>query len=217
MWKEELFNQLEAAADSDQAEKMAAYMKNNFTFLGIPKPKRKEIVSPYLKRNTDISIDWDFVRFCWEKPYREAQYVGLIYLSKHTKKLTEDDLSELKNLIVTKSWWDTVDEIDFSIGEIVRKNPTLEKTMLEWSTSDNIWLRRVAINYQLRYKEQTNTKILETVILNNLGSKEFFINKAIGWSLREYSKTDARWVRNFLQLHSEEMNKLSVREAKKYL
>lgn len=215
MWKEELFDQLEAAADAEQAKKMAAYMQDNFPFLGIPKPKMKEIVSPYLKQST--VLDWSFLHLCWEMPYREAQYVGLMFLAKHTKKLTQEDLPELQRLIVTKSWWDTVDALDCCVGEIVRKHPALEETMLAWSLSDQIWLRRVAIDYQLKYKEQTNTKVLETVIQNNFGSREFFINKAIGWSLREYSKTNPLWVKDFLLRHAEKMSKLSIREAKKYL
>jgi 3-methyladenine DNA glycosylase AlkD len=89
--------------------------------------------------------------------------------------------------------------------------------MLVWSMSDNLWLRRVAINYQRKLKEKTNTELLEKIICNNLGTKEFFINKAIGWSLREYSKVNPDWVREFLRKYESKLAKLSIREASKYL
>ena len=54
-------------------------------------------------------------------------------------------------------------------------------------------------------------------LVNNFGSSEFFINKAIGWSLRDYSKTNQDWVKNFVETHKDKMDKLSIREASKYL
>lgn len=89
--------------------------------------------------------------------------------------------------------------------------------MLEWSTDQDLWMRRIAIDHQLCRKEKTNTELLEKIIVNNFGSSEFFINKAIGWSLRDYSRTDPDWVICFLQTYSDKMDKLSVREASKYL
>ena len=89
--------------------------------------------------------------------------------------------------------------------------------MLDWSKSDNIWLRRVSIDFQQRFKEKTNSKLLEQVIINNLGSNEFFINKAIGWSLREYSKTEEQWVKDFIKKNKDQMNKLSIKEAMKLI
>lgn len=110
-----------------------------------------------------------------------------------------------------------MDTIDAFVGDLVLKDSNLIETMLEWSVSDNIWLRRVAIDYQQEYKEKTNEDILEKIIVSNLGSDEFFINKAIGWSLRDYSKVNPEWVVHFIERHGEEMNSLSVKEASKYL
>jgi 3-methyladenine DNA glycosylase AlkD len=89
--------------------------------------------------------------------------------------------------------------------------------MLEWSISDNIWLKRVAIDFQQEYKAETNTDLLEKIICNNLGSDEFFINKAIGWSLRDYSKVNPEWVKAFLIKHKGQLSTLSLKEASKYL
>lgn len=89
--------------------------------------------------------------------------------------------------------------------------------MLEWSTDEDFWMRRIAIDHQLCRKEKTNTELLEKILVNNFGSSEFFINKAIGWILRDYSRTNPDWVRCFLQTYSDKVDKLSVREASKYL
>ena len=98
-----------------------------------------------------------------------------------------------------------------------QKYPALSKTMIDWSKSDNIWLRRVAIDFQLQYKEEVNVDLLEEIICNNFASSVFFINKAIGWSLRDYSKVNPAWVANFIERHKNELPKLSIKEASKYL
>lgn len=218
MWYEEMFIALENKKDEERAAQMSAYMKNKFPFLGIPRPKLIKIVKPYIKsaaKNADV--DWDFINLCWEKDYREAQYVGTEYIKSIQKKLTDRDLDKIKKLIVTKPWWDVADVLDKVIGNLSLKYPSVNDEMLVWSMSDNLWLRRVAINYQRKLKEKTDTELLEQIICNNLGTNEFFINKAIGWILREYSKVNPDWVRKFLQKYESRLAKLSIREASKYL
>lgn len=217
MFYDNLFVELEKLKDEKQAEKMSNYMQNKFPFLGIPKPSLTAFFRPYLKLSKENEIDWDFVMLCWEKEYREAQYLAISYLDKHIKKIRETDLDKLKYLITNKSWWETVDSLDSMVGEIVLKNKKYEKVMIEWSLSDNLWLRRVSIDFQQRYVENTNKELLEEIIVNNLGSKEFFINKAIGWSLREYSKTNQPWVKEFIDKYKDRMANLSVKEASKIM
>ena len=110
-----------------------------------------------------------------------------------------------------------LDFFDKVIGDIGLKDKRVDDLMLQWSTDEDFWIRRIAIDHQLLRKEKTNTQLLEQIIINNLGSSEFFINKAIGWSLRDYSKTNPDWVRDFINRYKERMDKLSVREASKYI
>ena len=217
MWYDKLFEELESLGDAAQSEKMAAYMKNRFPFCGVPKPEQARCMKPYFKESKKLKIDWDFVDLCWQKDYREAQYAGIDYLLLHKAELTTEDLPRLQRMVTEKSWWDTVDNIDGMIGELVLKDPVLKEEMRRWAASDNLWLRRVAIDHQQRLKEKTDAALLEEIIVMNLGDSEFFINKAIGWSLREYSKSDPAWVRGFLERHGEALAPLSLREAKKYL
>jgi 3-methyladenine DNA glycosylase AlkD len=204
-------------ANPAQAAPMAAYMRNICPFLGIFKPRRAELQKPFLKEaKTHTSVDWEFINRCWTLE-REFQYLALDYLRTAPKLLTIADIPQLKRLAVTKSWWDTIDILDRIVGGIALENPAVNEILLQWSLDDNFWLRRIAIDHQLLRKEKTNTALLEKIIANNLGQKEFFINKAIGWSLRDYSKTNPDWVRAFIAKYRGQMTNLSIREASKYI
>ncbi|MDR1506376.1 MAG: DNA alkylation repair protein [Treponema sp.] len=207
------------AADADLAKSMSAYMRNQFPFLGIPRPKRGEIFreffTPPALRDA-AAVNWAFVNDLWKRE-REFQYLAVEYVTKLRHLLLPADLRRLRRLAVTKSWWDTIDGLDRIAGGIALRFPEVNQTLLAWSLDKNIWLRRIAIDHQLTRKDKTNTVLLGQIIKNNFGQKEFFINKAIGWSLREYSKTNPAWVRKFVGKHRGEMNPLSIREAVKYV
>jgi len=213
----EIYALLRENADEEQAAKMSAYMKDRFLFAGIPKPRLKELIRPYLAASAKQPLDWELVFALWEIDYREAQYIALEYLQKQNKKLLPSDIERLKRLIVTRSWWETVDSLDALVGELVKKDAALGETMLEWAADENLWLRRAAIDFQQRFKDDTDTELLGRIIEMNLGSSEFFINKAIGWSLREYAKVNAEWVSLFVEKHRDKMAPLSIREAEKHL
>ena len=200
------------------AESMSKYMQDKFSFLGVRGATRTEIYKKYFPdaRKTK-TIDWDFVENCWNKEEREFQYVVVYYLKAMQKFLKREDISRLKYLIVTKSWWDTVDLLAKVVGSLVIRIEGYDQIMLEWSKDSNIWLKRVAILYQLSLKEKVDKQSLERILVNNLGDSEFFINKAIGWALRDYSKYNQEWVREFIKQNKDNMANLIIREASKYI
>lgn len=208
-----------AARNEKNARPMEAYMKNQFPFLGIKTPEVRALAKDFLKeRKKDKKIDWPFIWKCYGLPEREFQYLGLAYLGAVVNLLTPGDKDALEKLITTKSWWDTVDVIDAHVGDLCLRYPELKETVIaKWMVSQNIWLKRVSIDFQLRYKEKTDTDILSRAILTNTGTKEFFVNKAIGWSLREYSKTNPDWVRLFIDTHRDRLSALSIKEGSKYV
>ncbi|GGE28648.1 DNA alkylation repair protein [Streptococcus himalayensis] len=214
---EELQDQLKAVASVEDAEKMTAYLRNQFPFLGVRAGLRRKISKEFFKPYQKKPIDWNFVEQAWANPYREIHYAAIDYLATNKRKLTPEDLPRLKTLITTHSWWDSVDGLDKIAGEIAFSYPKAKSVLLDWSVSDNIWLRRVAIDHQLLRKQDTDTELLEQIVVNNLGQTEFFINKAIGWSLRDYSKVNPAWVRDFIAKYEEKMAPLSIREASKYI
>lgn len=204
--------------NEDDAIAMSSYMRNKFKFLGIKSPKRKEIFKEIFENfKNNKEIDKEFVVKFFNKDYREFQYIAIDYLIKMKKYFLKDDIFFIKDLIITKSWWDTVDLIASNLlGEICKKYPSLiDEQIVFWINDDNMWIRRSSIIFQLRYKENTNLEILQKSIESNIDDNEFFIQKAIGWALREYSKTDYKWVLNFINNHN--LSKLSKREAEKYI
>ena len=213
-----LYEEMIEHKNEEQARQMSKYMLNKFEYIGIKTPERRKIFKNFFKEyKNEEKIDWEFVNKCWENKYREFQYIAADYLKNMKDKLTIDDIPEFKRLILEKSWWDTIDNLDMTIGALALKDSNVNKILMEWSLDENIWLRRIAIDHQLLRKEKTNTELLEKILKNNLGQAEFFINKAIGWALRDYSKTNPKWVKNFIEKNKEKMAKLSIKEASKYL
>lgn len=148
-------------------------------------------------------------------PEREFQNVALDMLERRVKKLDKSYIGLFETLITTKPWWDTIDPIASKlIGSFMLKYPELIEDYPEkWIASGDMWLQRTAILFQLKYKAKTNVPLLFRYIDNCSESREFFIQKAIGWALREYAKTDAAAVRRFVQ--ERRLAPLSRREALK--
>lgn len=216
---EPLVKEFRKNANPTNAEPMAKYMKKLFPYLGIKTPERRELIKQFYKENgfPEISDLKQIVLDLWEFPEREFQYCAVGLLRKFSKKLDEDFIELFEHLIITKSWWDSVDGIAiWLVGSLFQKFPEMIKPYTEkWMKSSNMWLQRTVILFQLDYKEKTDVKLLFKNIKKCMDSKEFFIQKAIGWSLREYSKTDAQAVINFVE--NNELAPLSKREALKWL
>ncbi|PIE85531.1 DNA alkylation repair protein [Candidatus Gracilibacteria bacterium] len=202
----------------EKALQEARYMRNQFSFYGMQTPTRKALYKDFLKEEKKTGkIDWDFLDICYKDDYREFQYLVVDYLICMKDYLIYEDIGKILNYIKTKQWWDTIDKFDRIVGNIGLTDKRVDDLMLKWSKDKDFWVRRIAIDHQLNRKEKTSTKLLEKIIVNNFGSDEFFINKAIGWSLREYSKTNPAWVRDFIEKYKDKMDKLSVREGSKYI
>ena len=228
MQTDEFIKFLKANKNPEKIEGMENYMRNQFKFLGLQATERRNLSKDYLKQLVnetksryseehpyDSIIDWETLFILWDLPEREFQLNGIDYLQRVESFLVLEDFEYLKQLVVTKSWWDTVDFLSKNIGAIVVKEPELIDIMKTWSLDQNIWLRRVSILHQLSLKDLRNTHVLEEVILNNIEDEEFFIQKAIGWALREYVKTNTDWVVHFVEGHKEKLRSLSYREAVK--
>lgn len=220
--------------NEENAEKQAAYLRHQFEFIGLKTPERRLLAKDFLKeKKADKQIDWELVFEFWNLPEREFQYLALDYLHQMKKWLIFDDMEKIKKLTVSKSWWDTVDALDELVGQLLltgRKQATeddstayeqVKSLVKEWAQAENFWIRRIAIDCQLSFKNQTDLELLSYNIEKNLlGSSfadEFFITKAIGWALRDLAKTNSAWVIKFIEEHENKMAKLSIREASKHL
>lgn len=202
-------------ANPQIASEQSAYLKNLFPFLGLKTPVRREAQKPLLSREnlpskTEAVI---IAKQLWQRPEREYHYFAQELLQKYKKHFVKEDLALFEFMVTQNSWWDTVDIIAVKlIGEYFKKYPdTIGSIVQKWLDSDNMWLQRCAILFQLHYKAAIDTEMLTHVIKSLLGSNEFFINKAIGWILREYGKTNPEWVLEFVD--KTDLHPLSRREA----
>jgi len=120
-------------------------------------------------------------------------------------------------MICQKSWWDTVDLIATNlVGKLFQKFPELILYYItKWATSENLWLQRTTLLFQIKYKDKTDAALLFKLIESFAGHPDFFIRKAIGWALREYSRTDPQLVAEFVKNH--QLSSLSTKEAVKLL
>jgi 3-methyladenine DNA glycosylase AlkD len=158
----------------------------------------------------------EFVKSAWGLPEREFQNAALDYGSKFLRKLEPGHLALLQELIINKSWWDTVDPLASNfVGALAARFPELIPQIDQWTVDSNMWLRRTAILFQLKFKEKTDEERLYTNIQLNAESKEFFIQKSMGWALREYSKTNPESVRMFIEKNK--LPRLTIREGSKYI
>jgi len=190
-------------------------MKNRFVFYGLASPERRELQKPflvqkYLPPKSELET---IVKALWKQPQRELHYFAQEFMRKYTKQFELEDIALFEFMIVHNSWWDSVDFIAPNLlGAYFKKFPEQQAIYVEkWLQSSNIWLQRAALLFQLKYKKELDTVLLSGIINNLLGSKEFFINKAIGWILREYAKVNPNWVVEFVS--KTDLSNLSRREA----
>lgn len=220
MFIKELKSQFEAHADALVAAEQAKYMKDLFPFLGLKKPERVRLQRPLLKKYAPkseeelISVAGEL----WEMEAREYQYVACELIEKSLPLCTEKSLSFFEALIRKKSWWDTVDKIASSfVGALVKKYPPLKGKVEVWSEDSFLWIRRSALLFQLKYKKDTDEQMLFALCKRLMEEKDFFIRKAIGWALREYSKTAPEEVKSFILTHQKALSPLSFREGMKVI
>jgi 3-methyladenine DNA glycosylase AlkD len=213
-----LTEHLPARADPQRAVAMAAYMRGRFPFLGLS--------SPLLRATTRTVLaglprpDEDDLRAvalgCWALPEREYQYVAAHYLRRHARVCDAHFIATAEHLIITKSWWDTVDELAAHlVGPLVRRHPALVDVMDDWIAGDQLWLIRTAIIHQLGAKEATDVDRLLRYCAARADHPDFFVRKAIGWALRNHARIDPEVVRAFVRSHQHELSGLSRREALK--
>jgi 3-methyladenine DNA glycosylase AlkD len=206
--------------DLNTAEAQARYMKERFPYHGLKAPQWMTIIKEVFKEHRLFEDDqlYMFVRLCFEEDYREMQYTGLQMLEKGIKRQPEEAIVFLEELVLKNSWWDTVDWLNKLIGIHFRRFPDLQiPTAEHWIEADNRWLQRLAIIHQLTYKEETDWGLIQRMILRRADSEEFFVQKAAGWALRQYSKTNGPAVIGFVERYGDKLASLTRREALKWL
>jgi len=207
-----------AHGDPAIAQGQMAYMRQQFDYFGLKMPAWKVLTAEIhraqgLPDGTDLQA---LARLCFDDEHREMHYFALETLQKMTKKQPPEFIWFLEELIQEKSWWDTVDWIATRlVGVHFQRYPVLVHPVTErWMASSQLWLQRVCLIFQLKYKEKTDAELLFRYIRQVADSKEFFLQKGAGWALRQYSRTNPAAVRHFLD--TTRVAPLTRREGSKY-
>ena len=209
-------------ADAPRAQAMKAYLLDQFEFLGLPAPLRRQAVQGLGKVQWQTS---DHVlataELLWQKSQREYRYTAVDLLRKHSAVLGVNDLPALRDLMLRDAWWETVDGLSAVIAEVLHRavlqKPMAAQVMDAWLVHPNFWVRRSAMLHQQGWRLDTDTTRLFGYAQQLADEKEFFIRKAIGWALRDYARWNPQAVTDFLVQHRPVLSGLTVREAAKHL
>jgi 3-methyladenine DNA glycosylase AlkD len=207
---------LHSVAAPTRAPAMRAYMREKFDFLGIGTPARRQAAKALLKQLKGSGADnlLQYTRALWELPQREYQYVAIDLLAMHWKELEAQHIPALLALAQQKSWWDSVDGLAAVIGDILRyRHDEMDAALAH----DNMWVRRIALLHQLGWRHKVDVERLFSYSLSLAHEKEFFIQKAIGWALRDYARHNPLEVWEFTSAQEKQLSALSYREARKHL
>ena len=208
-------------ADAEKASQMAAYMKTEQPFYGVQKPDRVPVFREMLKQFKAATFA-DYkkrVLELWRLKHREEQYAAIHYATKHKDFITAEAMPLFERLIREGQWWDLVDPvaIDLVGAALLRDKKTVQPTIDAWLDDDDLWIRRTALIGQIKHKEKTDERRLFRYCTKRAAEKEFFIRKAIGWALREYSYVAPQAVADYLINNREKLSGLSYREGAKQL
>lgn len=204
------------------AAQMKAYMKGHFEYFGIKSTERRSLFNAVFRKKEITSPEMliDLVDKLWAVPEREAQYIAMDMLDKFKPWMDVGMLPHVERWISQKSWWDSVDHLAaHQVGIILSSlDQGQRRTIAErYLASGFLWLQRTAIIFQLNYKEEIDTSLLEDAIFSTIGEKDFFIRKAHGWALRQHSKSDKAYVADFINKYKDQLSPLAIREGSKYI
>jgi 3-methyladenine DNA glycosylase AlkD len=213
---------LRRAGDPVKARGMQAYMKSVMPYHGVPTPLLRRICkATFADLQFAAASHWraQILDLWRDARFREERYAAL-NLAGDKRWQPFQTLAAMKmyeEMIVAGAWWDYVDDIaSHRVGPLLKHYPVpMRRKMLSWSKSDNMWKRRTTIICQLGFKSETDLELLYACINPSLGSREFFLQKAIGWALRQYAWTDGAEIRKYVRLNRARLSNLSCREALK--
>jgi 3-methyladenine DNA glycosylase AlkD len=212
---------LVALANPEKAVGMAAYMKTDMPFYGVQKPARVGILRELVARFPveDRAGYERSVLELWTLPHREEKYLAIGVARHHERFVMVESLPLYRRLIVEGAWWDFVDEVAMRLvgAVLLSDRTTVTPTIRSWGADEDMWLRRSAIISQVAHKSATDQELLFELCERMAHEREFFIRKAIGWALREHSKTYPEAVWGFALGHRDVLSGLSFREATKHL
>ena len=217
-----LRRELARAGSPERAAGARAYMKSAMRFHGVGAvPLRAICRKAFAAHPVENPAAWrkDVLALWRGARFREERYAAIELTGDRRARpfQTMASLPMYEEMIVTGAWWDLVDALATKrLGDILRSEPApMRKAMRAWSRGADLWKRRSAILCQNSFRKDTDLDLLFALIEPSIGSKEFFLRKAIGWALRSYAWTDEKPIVKYVEKNRARLSGLSVREALK--
>ena len=224
---ERIATALASRADPERAGPMRRYMRDQFPFLGVTAGAQRaawRAATAGLPRRLPEQVVVEAAVDLWARPEREHRYLACTLVNRHAASpprrpaATAGFLDTVEVLVTDEPWWDTVDALaTHAVGDLVRHHAELRARMDAWLASDDVWLIRAAVLHMLRWRAATDAPWLFAACLSRGDNPDFFVRKAIGWALRDYSKVDAPAVVAFVEAHAAGLSGLSRREALRWV
>lgn len=224
-WERDVVDAVVAAltpmADPVKAPQMKAYMKDVAPFLGIQTPVRRRAVQtatrPFGQPPAQAALALS-ARALFARPEREFAYAACDLIAKNIVVCDAEFLIDpVEELLTTASWWDTVDSLGSgAVSPLCRHFPESRSVVLRWSASPDIWLVRAAIQHQRGWKHETDVPFVLSLCAAHAHESEFFVQKAIGWALRDIARLDPKAAEEFCAAHPG-LTRVATREAERGL
>lgn len=218
MTVQQLITAFQQAADTNKKTQMEAYMKHHFPFFGVQKTERSKCSKPFIHywKTQPLQDIYTIVETLWAYQERELHYTAIDLLWAVRKRWNIEDIEFFEQLIIQNVWWDSIDYWAGTIlGHYFKMYPQQIAIYIpKWRNSSTIWLVRCTLLFQLKYKTNTNKTLLFEICYQHRHSNEFFIQKAIGWALRQYSYSNPTEVQQFIEATTD-LTPLSKREGMK--
>jgi len=192
------------------------YHKSELTFYGWDTPDLRKLATALAKQIKDNDTLFIYSAHLWASEIWDARMLSNFLLAKRLDLFTEEDFNRFYKWFRDCDGWAVTDMLAYPVlGEYLRRFPQFIPQVDDWKEDDYLWVRRaglVRFITPLRHKEPWPDN-MERVLRYHFNEEDFFIRKAIGWVLREWSKREPQRVLDFCERHKDEMAPLSYREA----
>ncbi|MBD3223875.1 MAG: hypothetical protein GF313_04050 [Caldithrix sp.] len=212
-----IVNVLESQKDEKQAAIHKNYHKSDLQFMGWTTPQMRQLASHLLQERSTPQSFFDLCDALWQQPIFETRMLVTILFEKRIKQFFQAaDFERFYPLLRDCDGWALTDNLAIKgLGAFLFRFPRYHAHVDGWKTDSHLWVRRAGILRfitPVRYKADWPSR-MEAILIHHFAETDFFIRKAIGWTLREWSKLDPDRVRHFAFQNKEAMSALTFKEA----
>ena len=213
----QLIQALRAFGDPKRAEWEKAYQKSNWEHWGVPLPKMDAAIKETLGGLSQQQA-LDLCARLWREPVWDLKIVAGRILARKSIEPDAKVWDFVTERLPDLDGWAVADDLADVVSRCLAEDQRRLDAVEAWIEDPHLWTRRAALVSTLHWaKGGRDPERMLGWAARLADDREWFIQKAIGWWLRELSKRDGRRVRRFLKEHGDKLTGVAKREATKYL